>query len=80
MAMTFGEFHNGLRIMLAIDMHELEAAGIIRQGDRGAWAEFHRDPFRWFIRADDVSAGKLWAIIERRNRGHSSSSKPAGAV
>lgn len=66
--MTFAEFHNALRIMLAIDRHELEASGIIKPGDVNAWGEFRRDPFRWFIRADDSQAPKLWAIVQRRQR------------
>ena len=66
--MTFDQFHNGLRILLSIDRHELEAAGVIRVGDHNAWGEFRRDPFRWLIRADDSQAPKLWAIVQRRQR------------
>lgn len=64
--MTFAIFHNSLRILTSIDMHELEAAGIIKHGDLNAWGTFRRDPFRWFIRADDVAARKLFGIIEQR--------------
>jgi len=64
--MTLDEFHNGLRILLNIDMHELEAAGIIRNGDRNAWGTFTRDPYRYFIRADDPTAEKLWTIMQKR--------------
>lgn len=66
--MTFPEFHNGLRILLGIDKHELVDAGIIKPHDNNAWGEFRRDPFRWFIRASDSDAYKLWAIIERRQK------------
>lgn len=66
--MTFAEFHNALRILMSIDRHELEAAGVIKARDHNAWGEFRRDPFRWFIRADDADAPKIWAIIERRQR------------
>lgn len=66
--MTRAEFHNGLRILLNIDRHELEAAHVIKVGDVNAWGEFRRDPFRWFIRADDSQLPKLWAIIERRTK------------
>jgi hypothetical protein len=59
-------FHNRLRIMIGIDRHELEAAGVIAQGDHNAWGTFHRDPYRWLIRCDDETAKKLWAVIERR--------------
>lgn len=64
--MTFADFHNGLRILTGIDRHELEAAGVIKANDHNAWGEFRRDPFRWFVRADDATASKLWTIIERR--------------
>ena len=66
--MTFAEFHNALRILTSIDRHELEAAGAMEPGDDKAWTAFRGDPFRWFIRADDERAGKVWAIIERRQR------------
>ena len=59
-------FHNTLRILTSIDRHELEAAGILPIGDHNAWGTFHRDPFRWFIRASDDQVDRLWAIIERR--------------
>lgn len=64
--MNIREFHNGLRVLLNIDRHELESAGIIKTNDHNAWGEFRRDPFRWFIRADDERAKKLWALMERR--------------
>lgn len=65
--MTLRQFHNGLRILLNIDCHELVAAGIIQAGDESAWGEFRNDPFRWMIRAPDPAAEKLWTIIESRN-------------
>lgn len=64
--MTLREFSNALRVLLSIDKHELEAAGVIRHADHNAWGTFHRDPYRFFIRADDATAEKLWALIERR--------------
>ncbi len=64
--MTFAEFHNGLRILLNIDRDELEAAGVIQHGDRRAWGEFRTDPFRWFIRASDERADKLWTLMKER--------------
>lgn len=58
--------HNQLRILMSIDRHELEAVGIIAAGDHNAWGTFVRDPFRWVIRADDVTVAKVWTIIKRR--------------
>ncbi len=64
--MKFEEFHNALRIMRGIDAHELETAGIIKAGDHNAWGTFTRNPYTWFIRADDDTARKLFALIESR--------------
>lgn len=64
--MNLRDFHNGLRIMISIDRDELENADVLARNDHNAWAAFQRDPYRWMIRADDETAGKLWSIIERR--------------
>lgn len=64
--MKFAEFHNGLRVLLNVDQHELVQAGILRSNDINGWGEFRRDPFRWFIRADDEKAKKLWALVKDR--------------
>lgn len=64
------DFHNRLRILTGIDRHELVDAGAIRPNDVGAWQSFRLDPYRFFIRADDATAEKIWTVIERRaNRG-----------
>lgn len=64
--MNLREFHNGLRILLNIDRHELVDGGVIQDGDDNAWSEFQRDPFRWMIRASDQVAGRLWKLMESR--------------
>lgn len=64
--MTFDEFHNALRIMASLDEHELVAASVIESDDKGAWGDFTADPYRWFIRAADQDAVKLWALIQSR--------------
>ena len=61
------EFHNMLRIMVNLDREDLEFAGIIQRGDHNAWGTFRRDPFRWFIRADDQTARKLFTLIHNRH-------------
>lgn len=66
--MRLEEFHNALRILINLDAHELEAAGVIPRGDHNAFGIFRRDPFRWFIRADDKTARKIFTLIERRQR------------
>lgn len=65
MPMTFAEFHNALRILTSIDHHELVAAGVNLDAPNN-WPVFRADPFRWFIRASDADAQKVWRIIERR--------------
>jgi hypothetical protein len=57
-------FHNRLRRLLNIDKDELEKAGVELAGRHG-WEYFRDDPFRWFIRADDERAKKVWAIVEK---------------
>ena len=61
--MELREFHNGMRILLNIESFDLAMANI----DRDAQKQFLEDPLRFFIRCDDETADKLWAIIERRN-------------
>jgi hypothetical protein len=69
--MDMRDFHNRLRVLMSIDMDEMVAAGAIEADDEAEWAAFRKDPFRWFISADDAAAEKLWAIVERRAGGKS---------
>lgn len=62
--MQFAEFHNALRIMHSIDLHEIHDAGI--EMNAADWSAFQVSPARWLIRASDNDAEKLWTIIERR--------------
>lgn len=64
--MTLAEFHNGLRILASIDMHELEDCGAIAHGDQSSWLMFRENPWRWFIRVGDDTAERVWSIIQRR--------------
>ncbi len=65
--MSQARFSNALRILQSIDRDELVDAGIDLP-DTVAWLKFRDDPFRWFIRACDADADKVWAIIEGRQR------------
>ena len=67
--LTFGRFHNALRILLNVDCHELIEAGVLKAEEEVAWTRFRSDPFRFFIRADEATAGRLWNLIERRQPG-----------
>lgn len=60
--MELREFHNALRILLNIEPYEIVEAGI----DAKHWPAFSADPHRFFIRCDDETADRLWAIVERR--------------
>ena len=64
--MTLREFHNALRLILNIDMHELVEAGVIAKDDKQAWNRFRLNPYRWLIMAPDDAADKLWALMEKR--------------
>lgn len=66
--MTFEEFHNALRIMRSIDLHELQAVGLwtddVKLGHQ--WIQFRNDPYNFFTRADEDTARKIWQVIENR--------------
>ncbi len=59
-------FHNRLRILISIDMHELVEGGVIGVEEKNKWANFRSNPYRFFIRCDDDTANKLWGIIQER--------------
>jgi hypothetical protein len=64
--MTFDEFHNGIRILLNLDMSHLVVGGVIAPDDHTAWAEFRSNPHLYFIRSGDERAGRLWALMQQR--------------
>ncbi|WP_420104528.1 hypothetical protein [Bosea sp. (in: a-proteobacteria)] len=55
-------FHNRLRILLNIEPHEFDAAGLTLD----QWRDFDADPYRFFIRAGDATAARIWSIVEKR--------------
>ncbi len=61
------EFHNLLRIMLNIDSYEIEEAGIFPADSDDEFITFRRDPYRWFIHAEDDKARKMWTLIQKCN-------------
>lgn len=52
-------FHNALRVLKNIDAPDFP-------GPFGDWADFRDDPWRYFVRADDTTSARLYAIIEAR--------------
>jgi hypothetical protein len=61
----FRDFRNRLRVLTSIDMDELAAVGVL--DNCADWQAFSRDPFRWFVRAGDERAERLWRLIEVRS-------------
>lgn len=64
--MSLALFHNGMRILLNLERHDLIDAGVIQPEDAAAWRRFSDNPHRWFIVASDEQARRLWDVIERR--------------
>lgn len=58
--MTLAEFHNALRVIRSIDHDEVPFL------DEQQWDVFMREPERFFIRADDDTAAKIWAAMKKR--------------
>jgi hypothetical protein len=61
--MTFEEFHNALRIMRNIDMHELVEAGVFHADNVQGYRAFASDPYRWFIGASDGAAKRVFDLV-----------------
>lgn len=59
--MSFGEFHNALRIMRSIDAWERPDP--LTMEDMHA---FMASPYDWFIKAPTAKAEAIFAVIERR--------------
>jgi len=63
---SLDEFHNGLRILLNLDFRDLVQARVFLPDDNEAWQRFQRDPFRFFIRADEEVVDRIWDLIQSR--------------
>lgn len=74
--MTFEQFHNGLRLLRSIDLHELQAEGLwVEAKDPRndsewkaweGWMKFRDNPHDFLIRCDDETAAKIWAVMVKR--------------
>ncbi len=79
--MTKDQFHNALRILRSIDLHELQAVGLWTDAtcpppEAGndhpgfeswqKWLGFSGSPYVFFIRCDDETADKIWSVVEKR--------------
>ena len=69
---TLRRFHNGLRLLMNIDMAEfIEAVfgkdyGEFGEHETAEWKAFRANPHRWFIAADDDQATKIWNHMQTR--------------
>ena len=60
----FRAFHNGLRILMNMDIVEMGEAGVLlsqRDTDR-----FVKDPIRFFVVASDERKAAIWAALQAR--------------
>jgi len=66
------DFRDIFAVMMNIDMHELEEAGIIRKGniDEGgnSWRRFNDHPLRFVLTLDDEKLDALTALVNNRRR------------
>lgn len=75
-SLTFSQFHNALRILLSIDLNELEEVGLSLETNPDLWRSFIKDPFLWFIKANQTDAQKVWQLVEKRQRRWVGTSNP----
>mgnify|MGYP001151055538 CR=1 FL=1 len=65
-------FFNACMSLMNIDMHELVAAGIIKEGnfDNGgsSYKRFSDDPLIFLAKIDDRKRDALWKLLEARQR------------
>lgn len=66
--MNARSFVNACRIIMNIDKHDLEAAGVMKPGQIGGsdWDRLNRDPFMFLLKLPDARLERLWALIEKR--------------
>lgn len=66
--MNKNTFHNAIRILMNIDLHELVDAGIIVEGQETGtcWTRFNNDPLIFIAKLTDEKYDALWQLIEAR--------------
>ncbi|MGQ4273438.1 hypothetical protein [Terrihabitans sp. B22-R8] len=59
-------FRSACHIMMNLDKHELEEAGVIKPGAVGGsdWTRFNRDPLIFVVKLPDDRFAALWRLIE----------------
>ena len=70
---SLSQFHHRIRILHCLDADELERAGVFdaytHRETAEVWRSFRDNPCQFFIRADDETARRLWALVEKREAG-----------
>lgn len=72
--LSFERFLNALRIIKALDLPELQTAGVFVRATKAAktaedwdhWESFRDDPLRYLTYCDDAVARKIWTVVEAR--------------
>lgn len=57
--LTLASFHNALRILTSLDSDEIGLT-------HWQWEQFRTDPLRFFVRADDATAERIWQAMVNR--------------
>ena len=61
-------FMNAVRILMNIDKHELEGAGVLKPNQVGGsdWTRFNKDPLMFMAKLPDDRMDSLWGLIQSR--------------
>ena len=70
--MTFGEFHNAIKVLWNIDKPDWMTFA--------QWGDFSGDPHKYLVSCDDMTAHKLWALAAPRINRPEKLSEQAGVV
>ena len=66
-AMTFERFSNALRVMIGLDLWELQEQHIfIGDTEIADWEKFRDDPWRFFICTNKATAEGIWRAMQKR--------------
>lgn len=68
--MQFADFHNGIRILINLDLWALQEEGLFKGPtavtDKDGWPRFRDNPWRYLIAASDKEAAMIWAAMQKR--------------
>lgn len=68
--MSFADFHNGLRILINLDLPDLWDVGLFTESNavtnKDGWLSFRDNPWRYLITASDRQAAMIGAAMQKR--------------